>query len=305
MGAAAMRKIAFGAVAALVASAGLAQPFVDLINTSYQSLSTTYKDSLKGPNRTDNFYINLTIPFKLDSQNTIICRFYGERLVSYYQDRNTSSEYRVADYSVSSALLPLGLQHETRTKKWKILLLAMPKLSSDFSDPVSMYDFQMGGYAMATYTRAENFKIKFGLFYNREAFGNFFVPIAAIDWKPCSWFQMYGVLPNNYRLEFAPWFRHLHCGLAFKSYTRSYRLGKQYNHDYVRHNEMQFKFFVDFYIARRFVLFGEFGQTLGYSPLAYKYNSKELSKSAPQYFAIRDAVFFNVGLAYRIRFDFN
>lgn len=307
MGASRFRKIVFSASALLAAHAALAQPFVDIINTSYQSLTTTYKDSLKSPNRSDNFYLNLTIPVKLDSQNTLIARFYGERLITYYQARaaSPSLELNDAESSVSSALLPLGLQHETRGKRWKLLVLAMPKLSSDFADPLSAYDFQIGGYAMATYAMRENLKLKFGLFYNREAFGNFFVPIAAVDWKPCSWFQMYGVLPNNYRFEFAPWRKHIHCGLAFKSYTRSYRLSSAYARGYVRNDEIQLKAFVDVYIARKFVLFAEAGHTFGYSPLAYAYNTKEPATNAPQYTAINDAFFFNMGLAYRIRFDFN
>lgn len=304
MGLIAIRKIVGSAAALLALQGASAQPFADLINVSYQSLSTTYKDSAAAPNRSDNFYANLMVPVKLDSQNTIICRFYGEKLVTYYRDRSVANMETGAESAVNSALLPLGVQHETKSKKWKFLGLVMPKLSSDFAEPLSHYDFQLGGYAMATYARSENLKIKFGLFYNREAFGNFFVPIAAVDWRPCSWFQMYGVLPNNYRFEFAPWRRRLHCGIGFKSYTRSYRLSGKYGRDYVRNDEIQLKAFADLYVAKRYVLFGEFGRTFGYSPLVYKYNTKEFSKSAPQYLPINDAFFFNVGLAYRIRFDF-
>jgi hypothetical protein len=310
MGTFTIRKIVYAAAALGAATALKAQPFVDLINTSYQSLNTAYNDSLKNPNRTDNYYLNLTVPVKLDSQNTIIARFYGEKLQTFFSHRQGSyppaySETADADYSLYSALLPIGLQHETKSRKWKFLGLAMPKLSSDFRDQVNSYDFQMGGYAMATYVRSQDFRIKFGLFYNREAFGNFFIPIAAVDWKVCRWFQMYGVLPNNYRLEFALWQKKLYAGLAFKSYTRSYRLSSAYGHDYVRHNEMQVKSFVDVYLAKKFVLFAEFGRTIGYSPLAYTYNTRELSTLAPQYKAISDAFFLNAGLAYRIRFDFN
>lgn len=292
--------------------AALSQPFVDIINTSYQSLSTTYKDLSKTPNRTDQYYLNLTVPIKLDSQNMIIARFYGEQLYTKYTFYSVQvstpaapAVFKTYYYSLYSALLPVGLQHETKNKKWKLLGLVMPKVSSDFKDQfTTTYDLQMGGYAMATYVKSQNLKIKFGLFYNRELFGNFFVPLAAVDWKVCRWFQMYGILPNNYRLEFAPIQKKLYAGLAFKSYTRSYRLSSAYGHDYVRNNEMQVKAFVDIYFAKKFVLFGEFGRTIGYSPLAYKLGTKDRSLTAPQYFPINDAFFFNVGIAYRIRFDF-
>lgn len=313
MGNAYFRKIVFSSSLLLGSYSGFSQPFVDILNTSYQSLTTTYKDSLHYPNRTDQNFLNLTIPVKIDSQNMIIARFYGERLLTSYAaftpfGPSTGSPIMEtsANYTLWSALLPIGLQHETSNKKWKLLGLAMPKISSDFKNQFNpTYDFQMGGYAMATYEKTGNFKLKFGLFYNREAFGNFFVPIGAVDWKVCGWFQMYGVLPNNYRFEFALWQKKLYAGLAFKSYTRSYRLSGAYGHDYVRNNEVQAKLFVDVYFAKKFVLFGEFGRAIGYSPLVYKYGTKhDRSLSAPQYFPINDAFFFSVGIAYRIRFDF-
>jgi hypothetical protein len=310
MGNANLRKIIFSSSLLLGLHQGFSQPFVDIINTSYQSLSTTYKDSPHYPNRSDQNFLNITIPVKVDSQNTIIARVYAERLCSSFPSGALIPSGPIGEigknYSLYSILIPLGLQHETVNKKWKVLGLAMPKISSDFKDGlVPQYDFQMGGYAMATYVRTKNLSLKFGLFYNREAFGNFFIPIGAVDWKVCKWFQMYGVLPNNYRFEFALLQKKLYAGLAFKSYTRSYRLSSAYGHDYVRNNEMQLKLFLDVYLAKKFVLFGEFGRTIGYSPLVYKFNtSKERSLSAPQYFPINDAFFFNVGIAYRIRFDF-
>lgn len=297
------RKVIFSSSLLLGLHQGFSQPFVDIINTSFQSLTTTYQDSLKSPNTTNNYYLNITIPIRLDSQNTLIARFYGENLITHRDDPAIDVAHRKSN--LYSALLPIGWQHETANKKWKYLALAMPKVSSDFKDNFNAsYDFQMGGYAMATYARSQDLKIKFGLFYNQEAFGPFPIPLAAIDWKVCKWFQMYGILPNNYRFEFALWQKKLYAGLGFKSYTRSYRLSSAYGHDYVRNNEMQLKLFVDMYFAKKFVLFGEFGRTIGYSPLVYKYGTKERSLSAPQYFPIKDAFFFNVGIAYRIRFDF-
>lgn len=303
MGIAKFRKIIV--CSALLCSARVAaQPFVDLINTSYQSLSTVYKDTSALPNRTENYFLNLTIPVKLDSQYTFIARFYGEKLVTNYTLRYDNHIPVQGTSALYSALVPLGIQYETSNKKWKTLFLVMPKLSSDLQDPLDNNSLQLGGYGMATYSLSDKLKLKFGLFYNREAFGNFFVPLASLDWRPCDWFQTYGVLPNNYRIEFAPWRKRIHAGLAFKSYTRSYRLGSSYRLAYVRNNEIQAKLFVDVYLAKRYVMFVEFGRTLGYSPLAYSYRTKDPSPLAPQYNPIKDAYFFNVGVAYRIRFDF-
>lgn len=308
MGSTDLRKIIFSSSLLLSLQGVFSQPFVDILNTSFQSLQTTYKnDSVLKTNRTDNFFLNITIPIKIDSQNTIIARFYGEQL------RSTVTQYDPSWYSptsegvLSSALLPIGLQHETKNKKWKILGLAMPKFSGQFN-PANNKEFQMGGYAMATWVKSDKFKVKFGLFYNREFFGNFFIPIFAIDWKVNNRFQMYGILPNFYRLEYAVIPKFLYAGLGFKSYTRSYHVNVNDVYAtgdfYVRHNEMQAKAFVDIYLAKKFVLYGEFGRTIGYSPKLYVSGTKDLAAYPGVYSPIKDAFFFNVGIAYRIRFDF-
>ncbi len=289
-------------------SAVKAQPFVDIINTSFQSLKTTYQnDSVLKKNRTDNIYLNLTVPIKLDSFNTVIVRFYGEQLTSQVTEYDPSWYSNTSEGVVKSALLPIGFQHETKSHKWKFLALAMPKISGQFN-PVSDKEFQMGGYGMATWVKNNHFKVKFGLFYNREFFGNFFIPVFGVDWVISPRLQIYGTLPNNFRLEYACVDKFLYAGLGFKSYTRSYHIYSESPldtaHYYVRHNEMQVKAFVDLYIKKKFVLFGEFGRTIGYSPTLYFSGTKDKVPSPGVYSGLKDAFFFNVGLAYRIRFDF-
>ena len=299
-----LRKIVFCASLLTVSFKGISQPFVDILNTSFQSLNTTYKDSSKISNSTSNYYLNLTIPIKIDTQNTVIVRFYGENL-----NTQATINSQALSFNVSSALLPIGLQHETKSKKWRYLGLVTPKLSGHLREETTNKDFQLGGYGLATYTKSDKFKIKFGLFYNREFFGNFFVPLFGIDWRVSDRFQMYGVLPTNYRLEYAVVKQKLYAGLAFKSYTRSYHIdlhnGTDSSNVYVRNNEIQAKAFVDYYISKSFVLFGEFGRMINYSPKLYWSGGKDLVTNFNLYSPIKDNFFFNVGLAYRIRFDFN
>ena len=284
---------------------GFSQPFVDILNTSFQSLNTTYKDSSKIKNTTSNYFLNITLPIKLDSQNTVIVRFYGENLYS-----QTKVDTSYLSFNLTSALMPIGLQHETKSKKWKYVGLIMPKMSGHLREEKTQKDFQLGGYGLATYTMNDKVKIKFGLFYNREFFGNFFIPLLGVDWRVNDRFQMYGVMPTSYRAEYAIVKQKLYAGLAFKSYTRSYHIdlhnGKSDSTNvYVRNNEIQIKAFVDCYIAKKFVLFAEFGRTLNYSPKMYWSGSRNLVKGFNLYSPIKDNFFFNVGLAYRIRFDFN
>ena len=313
MGYSKLRKIILCSTLFLFLKEGISQPFVDILNTSIQSINTVYKDSASIKNTTTNYFLNVTLPIKLDSQNTLIVRFYGENLQTSY---NIPFGYPAGlsklfdnNINVNSALLPFGLQHETKSKKWRSIVLLMPKLSGQLREEVSAKDFQLGGYGLATYTKNDKFKIKFGIFYNREFFGNFFVPLFGIDWRVSDRFQVYGVLPTSYRLEYAFWKQHIYAGLAFKSYTRSYHINLQNGsadstHVYVRNDELQAKAFIDLYIAKRFVVFGEFGRTINYSPKLYWSGTKDLVPSFTPYSPIKDNFFFNVGLAYRVRFDF-
>ena len=282
----------------LLSFKGISQPYVDIVNTSAQSLQSNYKDVLKSKNTTTNYFLNLTIPLVLDSQNTFIIRFYGENLQS-----TIKNDFYTQTNNLYSAILPVGLQHETKNKKWKFIGLLMPKLSADFKSSVSSYDFQLGAYGLATYIINKKLKVKAGLFYNKEFFGNFFVPLFSIDWDATDRLKLYGILPTTYRIEYAILKQKLYAGLAFKSYTRSYRLSDN-NHDYVKNAELQAKAFVDVYIKKKFVLFTEFGRTNNYSPLAYLYETKTPLNAPPIYTGIQDAFFFNVGLALRIRTDF-
>jgi len=289
----------------LFVATGFSQPFVDILNTSFQSLNTTYKDSSKLKNTTDNYFLNITLPIKIDSLNTVIVRFYGENLYS-----QTKIDTSYLSYNLTSALLPIGLQHETKNKKWKYLGLLMPKLSGHLREETTNKDFQMGGYGLVTYNKSDKLKIKLGLFYNREFFGNFFVPLFGVDWRVSDRFQMYGVLPSNYRLEYALIKQKLYAGLGMKWYTRSYHIdlhnGKTDSTNvYIKNQELQAKAFVEYYIAKRFVLFGEFGRTFNYSPKMYWSGSKNQVADFNLYSPIQDNFFFNMGLAYRIRFDFN
>ena len=298
MGHALFRKIIFVLAVLLLSFKGVSQPYVDIVNTSAQSLQSNYKDALNSKNTTTNYFLNLTVPLVLDSQNTIIIRFYGEDLQS-----TIKNDFYTQTNNLYSTLLPIGLQHETKNKKWKFLGLVMPKLSSDFKAKISSYDLQVGGYGLATYSINKKLRIKAGLFYNKEFFGNFFVPLVGVDWDATYRLKLYGVLPTMYRIEYAIVKQKLYMGLAFKSYTRSYRLSDS-NHDYVKNAELQAKAFVDVYIKKKFVLFAEFGRTIGYSPLAYLYQTKTEAQYIPIYTKIQDAFFFNVGLALRIRNDF-
>ena len=271
------------------------QPFTDIINASAQSFSTHYRDSLKSKNYTNNYFLNVLFPKELKNGNVLLIRINAEWLNSYYINSSVS---RTSDlYAVS---VPMGMQFLSPNKKWKFLTMAITKISSDFSK-IDNNSFQPGGILLATYIKSENLKFKLGLYYSKELFGDFFMPLAGIDWKATERLQFYGVLPSNYRIEYKL-ISGLYTGLNFKSYTRSYFLYIKNWNNYVKNREIQLKIFLDYYFTKKMVAFVEFGRTIDYYILQFKQNNnKDAVTYNPIYTQFYDGFSIAVGAAYRIR----
>lgn len=280
----------------LFATSGIAQPFADIATFNYQTFTSEYKNA-NFKNKTDNYFLNLFLPKEFKNGHMLLIRINSEYLYSSF----TSSP----GYALASVSLPLGFQLVTKDKKWKTVLIAIPKIASDFRDKMSNKDFQMGGIFLQNYIVNDRLKLKAGLYYNREAFGNFFVPLAAIDWKATNRINLYGIIPTNYRVEFNMVKNKLYSGLGFKSFTRSFRLSKNEHEDYVRYDEIQIKYFIDYFIYKKFLLFGEIGYAMGKNPLQYVYNTKIPYEGNSVFTPVKNGPVFNVGVAYRMRFDLN
>lgn len=297
------RCIAFPVIVFLFAVSSLsAQPFVDVVNASYQGFQADYKDPADTSylhNKTNNIFLNLFLPKQFKNGNVLMIRVNSETINS------TAGPQYAYSYRLSAISLPLGFKLVTKNKKWETILIGIPKLASDFSDKISSYDFQYGGIFLQHYVYSDKLKIKAGLYYNREAFGNFFVPLVGVDWKISDRIYIYGIIPTNYRAEINIVKQKLYTGINFKSYTRSFRLSKVYNHDYVRYDEMQLKIFVDYFIHSKFLVFAEAGYSIGKNPLQYKYDTEIPATINPVFTKLKSYPVFNVGLAYRIRMDFS
>src|ERR1043166_1649202 len=173
-----------------------AQPFADILNFNYQTFNTPYADSSYRKNITDDYFLNLFAPVKLKNDNLFMIRLNTEMLCSTV---SPDSAYTSKLYSIS---LPLGMKLVSRNKKWETVLMGIPKIASDMRDKIDGYDIQYGGIFLEQFVKSPTLKIKAGLYYNREAFGNFYVPLVGVDWKINKRISMYGILPTNYKIEF-------------------------------------------------------------------------------------------------------
>ncbi len=281
----------------LLTNKTFSQPYVDIVSFNCQTFSSVYKDNTNQKNKTDDYFLNFFLPKEFKNGNTLLIRLNSEMISSTI---TPDSSYTSKLYNVS---LPLGFQFLSKNKKWKTVLIGIPKIASDLKDVIDSYDYQYGGIFLENYVHNEKLKIKAGLYYNREAFGNFFMPLVGLDWKVSDRLNLYGILPTSYKVEYAFVKNKLYGGVNFRSLTRSFRLSKAQSLDYVRFNEIQLKLFADFFIHKKILIFGEVGYSLGKNPLQFTYNTKQETFSSPVYTPLKSYPVFNIGVAYRIRLD--
>ncbi len=259
-----------------------AQYFIDVFSFNRQSYNVP-----SGP-LTSDLFVNAVLPKVLKNGNTLFLRGGYEKLD--LKNDSLSAEY-------SSITLAMGGQFQMKNPKVKFSGLVIPKIAgADFGNSFSE-SFQLGVFSMFTVTASEKFRYKFGLYYNKEFFGNFFIPLFGIDWKVTDRFLIYGTLPNSMKFSYALAPSKINAGVAFRSLTRSYR-GEDVN-TFVRYNELQLKSFLDFYVTPKNVVFLEVGYFMGKTPLLY--NNSDTKKPLPSNLLKDGKAFlvFNAGWAFR------
>lgn len=270
----------------------MAQPYTDIVNFNYQHFASDFKENTAVKNLTDDYNFNLFFPKEFKNGNVFLLRFNSEIIKSSIENNSSS---------LSSFALPVGFQLVSKDKKWKTIALIIPKIASDFENKFSSTDFQIGTYLLENYSIKENIKLKAGLYYNKECFGNFFVPLIGLDWKVNNRLNFFGVLPTNYKIEYNVIKNKFYLGLNFKSVTRSFNISSQ--NKYVRFDEMLIKAFAEYSVYKNIIISSEVGYSLGKNPLLYNSISKDLETASSIYAPTKNYMIFNFGIAYRIRKD--
>jgi hypothetical protein len=167
------------------------------------------------------------------------------------------------------------------------------KLSGDY--------FQSGLALLFTYNRKNDLKYKFGLYYNSEFSGPFFMPLLGIDWKINDKNNLFGVLPGSLVYEHKV-NNKIYWGASYRAVTNSFNAGRLDNASspsFIRIEENQVALFTDIYLFRQFV----FNVEMGHSVL--RQISLGLIGSRKNYYYeeyVNDNLVFKASVAYRVRF---
>jgi len=197
-----------------------AQQYVDIGKIYYANTPVNQFDTLTNATRIREFGIDLNIPVPIKNGHALLFGIYGESISTKVNpvESNLTSVYTI------NPRLGINFKHND---KWTGTYLLLPKLSSDFK-AIGSKDFQLGAIALLKYTKTEQFSWKFGLYYNSELFGPFFVPLIGFYYLSTNKkFEMNATLPlsadANYLLKPG-----LKVGLEFSAFVRTYFLNEPY-----------------------------------------------------------------------------
>ncbi len=273
-----------------------AQPFVDIIAYNNQNFFSNYKDSSNNPVFIQDNFLNLFVPVKFGKGHVFLFRVNSEKLV-LNRSATMNSSYQL--YSLSA---PIGLQLTSKNLKWKYTGIFIAKINSDFKDDLSK-DMQYGGIGLVTRVINENCQIRFGLYYNKEFFGDFFMPLGGIDLKINNKWQMYGTLPSNFRIEYNL-YKSWNTGAGFRSFLRSFRLNNNYNNDFIWIRENQFKIYLEGSIYKNLFMSVDIFRSIAYRMPRndyYSVRSNQIEKTGLDVFApFKDNFGFTVGFSFRV-----
>ncbi|MBP6686306.1 MAG: hypothetical protein KA160_00505 [Lacibacter sp.] len=292
-----MKKGLLFLLAAFIAMFSIAQPYVDVLNV--RTVQSPDKGFIRRNNDKNSFqYFNasLTLPIRFKKTG-------GALIISPYVE---NWQVSLADVSRQTITLPIERNQFNASGIGLPITLLTPIPRSKFVLNTTMIlrsnaekmnlsgSFQAGGFFVMNYKINPKLTVKAGLYYNREAFGNFFMPLAGLEYKIDSTFQIWGTLPGSLFLEKklrTRWY----AGLTFKAVNNSYQL---LNNEYIQFNDNQLSLFTDVYLTKKLVLNLEAGHSL--------FRRIRLGKtgSIKQYVyetSINDNLLFRVSAIYRIR----
>ena len=234
---------------------------------SFQSYSQPYFDvvSLQGVfTRPTTIFSNEPIGINTD--------YYSSQLSFPYQFKNKSVLAITAGYDewqikqganilkLQSGYLPVTFI-KPLANQWNFSVTGIPRFSNEKNRTFNNEVWQIGGAILATKKFSDRLTLKGGIYYNKEFFGNYFLPLLGGEWRVTDKLILFGLLPNNlfadYKIS-----NSLHAGFIYKGITASFRLKENKNNDYIRLQEGQLKIFADIYITKKLVLNAEFGHTV-------------------------------------------
>lgn len=214
------------------------QPFVDPLQIRF---THGFRNGNAAATPHTHFWVGSDLPIKLLDRTYLLFSPYYE---NWHIDSAGKNDVVPAAQSLA---FPVGIIFPL-SQKWSLNLLPVIRWNGVeiFGDKT----FQFGGAAFTTLKVKPERNLRFGVYMNSEFFGLFVVPLVGADWRINEKNYVFGLLPGRLTFEHK-WSEKIYGGATFRALTNSFRLK---NGNYMRLDDNQISLFVDYYVAKRFVL---------------------------------------------------
>ncbi|HOZ86801.1 MAG TPA: DUF6268 family outer membrane beta-barrel protein [Bacteroidia bacterium] len=282
------------------------QNYVDILKLNANTTPANTFDTSASKTTVKEIGADLTVPFKINHKFSLITGLIYENIqTKLFAEGNTMT--------FGSSTLKIGTNIKFN-ETWSATAVLLPKFASDYVS-FGAKDFQMGGIAIAKYKKRDDLVYKFGLYYNTELFGPFFVPMAGLYYlSENKKFETNLMLPlqADVNYQFIPF---VHAGVNFNGQIRTYHLNgmsPQHPGTYVARCSNEFFLYLKFNLSKSLSLQTKVGRSFGRSYRVYDENDR-VSFGLPATFIghkrqqlnsdFSDGLLFQFSLLYRFNLD--
>ncbi|MCB0482328.1 MAG: hypothetical protein KDC83_12935 [Flavobacteriales bacterium] len=245
------------------------QNYVDLLKLTYLNSPFNTSDTLGDPVRVQEFSADATLPIPLRNGHALITGLYLEQL----SVKSSPQNFNVRQVLGTQLKLGANINHG---KRLSATYMFLPKISSDFVE-LGPNDFQFGGLVLYKLKKKENLNYQWGLYYNSELFGPFFVPLLGFHYlSKNEKFEMNFTLPvwADMNYKFNSFFS---TGLTFSAFVRTYYLSPQSTlgrDEYLVKSSNEIYGYGQFSLSKSWLLQTKVGYSIGRRFSAYDINDK-------------------------------
>jgi len=232
-----------------------AQNYLELLKLQAGTTPLNQFDSSITSSVLNEFLVDATVPIKLNPKSTFITGIIYENIqTKLFADQKMQA--------FSSINLKLGVSYKFNDKFTSTFIL-LPKGASNFTQ-LSEKDFQIGALALFKYKKKSNLHYKYGLYYNSERFGPFFVPMFGLYYlSQNNKFEANVMLPLQVDLNYKI-LPLLNIGVNFNGQGRTYHLSNispDIKSSYVAKSTNELYAYLKFNIGKSFSLQTKIGQS--------------------------------------------
>ncbi|MFN5705029.1 MAG: DUF6268 family outer membrane beta-barrel protein [bacterium] len=226
--------------------------------------------------------INIPLQFKKIDMVVTISPYYENWLINSYDSLN---------FNLKGIGFPISVNKKINEKWSSSTTLFFRKNTSDLS---TNFSTQIGVLSTLNYMVNDKFKIKPGLYYNKEFWGNFFLPIIGIEYYPNNKLKIWGNVPANLFVE-RKMNKNWYLSFILRGVNNSYTLNEK---EYLYINETQLGIVSDWYFFKNFVVAIEAGHSLFRN---IRTGQMKLDRAYILEENMRNNAYFRLSTSYRIR----